>query len=518
MINELEFFNQATLRICSSLDINEVAQECLDYLECFMPLDGLTISYYDEKKRAVILMAIKSKVPLNTWKAAIPISEDGHKAFKTHKETLMIINNPDEYIVHWTIGKALGLVEKSSIVLFPWNKGHRLGHIDFFCKGRNRYTEEHAHLVNLLHRPFSIAMANSLQYQEIVNIKNLFSRNIQQIRREQRQISEGEIIGANGGLKNMMITVDQVAQLTTPVLLLGETGVGKEVIANRIHYSSPRREGPFVKINCGAIPENLVDSELFGHEKGAFTGAISKTLGRFERAHQGTIFLDEVGDLPLSTQVRLLRVIQEKEIERVGGMKPIKVNVRIIAATNKNLGTLIREGSFREDLWFRLNVFPIRIPPLRERKQDIPILVQHFIMRKSRELNLHINPELKSYSMRRLVTYDWPGNVRELQNIVERALINSRINGPSQPLNFDGFFLPLGQETKNILPESDKSLLPLNQAMKQHIERALTITKGKIYGKGGAAELLEINPNTLRHRMRLLGIPFGKDVSEKFAM
>lgn len=506
MINELEFFNQVTLRICSSLDINEVAQECMDYLECFIPLDGLTISYYNEEKRAVIMMAIRSKIPLNTKTTVIPISENGNKAFRDHKETLMIINNPDEYIVHWTIGKALGLTEKSSIVLFPWNKGHRLGHIDFFCKGRNRYTEEHAHLVNLLYRPFSIAMANSLQYQEIVNIKNLFSHDIQLLRHEQIQILETEIIGANGGLQNMMTTVGQVAPLTTPVLLLGETGVGKEIIATRIHYSSPRRKGPFVKINCGAIPESLVDNELFGHEKGAFTGAISKILGRFERAHQGTIFLDEIGDLPLSAQVRLLRVLQEKEIERVGGTKPIKVDVRIIAATNRNLETLVREGSFRKDLWFRLNVFPINIPPLRERKQDIPVLVHYFIMSKSKELNLHVNPELKPNTMRRLVTYDWPGNVRELQNIVERALINSRITDPSQPLNFDDFLFRLDQETKHIFPESGGSILPLNQAMKQHIQRALTITKGKIHGKGGAAELLEINPNTLRHRMRLLGI------------
>jgi len=518
MINELEFFNEVTLRICSSLDINEVAQACLDYLERFIPLDGLTISYYDEKKRSVIMMAIRSKIPLNTWKTVIPISEKGHKAFRTHKETVMIINNPDDYIVHWAIGKALGLVEKSSIVLFPWNKGHRLGHIDFFCKGRNRYTEEHAHLVNLLYQPFSIAMANSLQYQEIVNMKDLFSQDIQQMRHEQRQLSEAEIIGANGGLQNIMITVNQVAQLTTPVLLLGETGVGKEIIANSIHYSSPRREGPFVKINCGAIPETLVDSELFGHEKGAFTGAISRILGRFERAHQGTIFLDEIGDLPFSAQAKLLRVIQEKEIERVGGTEPINVNVRIVAATNRNLESLVQEGSFRKDLWFRLNVFPIRIPPLRERKQDIPVLVHYFIMRKSRELNLHINPELKPNTMRRLVEYNWPGNVRELQNIVERALINSRITDPSQPLSFDEFFLPLGQETKPILPESDGSILSLDQAMKQHIQRALTITKGKIYGKGGAAELLEINANTLRHRMRLLGIPYRKEVSEKFAM
>jgi len=518
MINDLNFFNQATLRICSSLDIDEVAQECLDYLERYIPLDGVTMSYYDEKSRSIVMMAIKSKIPLNTRTTVIPISQDGHESFKAHKESVIINNNPEEFPVPWAVWNALGFIEKSSIILFTFLKGRRLGQVDFFVQGRNKYTEEHAHLIELLHKPFSIAMANSLQYGEIVNIKDLFSDDIRQLRHELRQASDTEIIGANGGLQNVMRVVDQVAQLTTPVLLLGETGVGKEIIANRIHYSSPRREGPFVKINCGAIPEGLIDSDLFGHEKGAFTGAISQKFGRFERAHQGTIFLDEVGDLPLSVQVRLLRVLQEKEIERVGGTKPIKVDVRIIAATHRNLEALVREGSFREDLWFRLNVFPINIPPLRERKQDIPVLVHYFIMSKSRELNLRVNPELEPGTMERLISYAWPGNVRELQNIVERALIRTRVTDQSQPLSFDEF-ISLPDSRGPCLPlESSGMILTLDQAMKHHIQTALAIAKGKIYGNGGAAELLGINANTLRHRMRLLGIPYGRSARKKNAI
>ena len=204
---------------------------------------------------------------------------------------------------------------------------------------------------------------------------------------ELRSVSGDEIIGSDFGLKTVMEMVRQVAPLDSPVLLLGETGTGKEVIANAIHYSSPRKDGPFIKVNCGAIPETLLDSELFGHEKGAFTGAISQKRGRFERADKGTIFLDEIGELPLQAQVRLLSVLQTREIERVGGTSPIPVDIRIISATHRDLEEMIASRRFREDLWFRLNVFPITIPPLRQRREDIPALLHHLMERKSRELS-----------------------------------------------------------------------------------------------------------------------------------
>jgi transcriptional regulator with GAF, ATPase, and Fis domain len=509
-INELDFFNQATLRICSSLDIGEVAQACLDYLKLYIPLDGVMMSYYDEKRNAFVIMTLKSAVPLHTRLKIIPMPPEAAQLLKRVKNTVRIFNNTEEYLIPFTIWKTLGLVEKSSLVLFAGFKERRLGQIDFFVRGRDRYTEEHARLINLLYNPFCIAMANSLQYQEIVNIKDLFGDDIRRLRRELKQTSDTEIVGSGGGLQPIMETVSHVALLTTPVLLLGETGVGKELIANRIHYSSPRRDGPLVKINCGAIPEGLIDSELFGHEKGAFTGALSRQYGRFERAHQGTIFLDEVGDLPASVQSRLLRVLQEKEIDRVGGSNPVRVDVRVIAATHRNLEELVRDGLFREDLWFRLNVFPIHIPPLRERKSDIPMLVHHFIMNKSRELNLRVNPELAPGAMERLMAYDWPGNVRELQNVVERALIRMRITDSSRPIDFDEIAPLPDTRQRHRLPESGRSFLSLDEAARQHIEAALDRTGGRIQGEGGAAELLKINANTLRHRMRLLGIRYGR--------
>ena len=222
-------------------------------------------------------------------------------------------------------------------------------------------------------------------------------------------------------------------------MLLGETGVGKEVVANAIHYTSSRRGGPFIKVNCGAIPDNLLDSELFGHERGAFTGAIAQKRGRFERADKGSIFLDEIGELPLQAQVRLLRVLQHKEIERVGGTKTIPVDVRIIAATHRNMEEMVRSGAFREDLWFRLDVFPITIPPLRRRKEDIPALVHHFIERKSKDLKIYPAPSVSAEEVERLKAYHWPGNIRELENLIERELIHKRGKGKSGRLTFEHF-------------------------------------------------------------------------------
>ncbi|MDH3346604.1 MAG: sigma-54 dependent transcriptional regulator, partial [Desulfobulbaceae bacterium] len=287
-------------------------------------------------------------------------------------------------------------------------------------------------------------------------------------------------------------------------LLLGETGVGKDVIANTIHYSSPRHKGPFISVNCGAIPDSLIDSELFGHEKGAFTGALSQKRGRFERADQGTIFLDEIGELPLQAQVRLLKVLQSKEIERVGGVKTIPLNIRIIAATNRNLEKMVTRHEFREDLWFRLNVFPILIPPLRERKVDLPALLQHFINQKTKELNFLEPPTLYPGAINSLMGYHWPGNVRELENIVERAMILT----PKGPLRFDHLNLAEPKlDTDTTLHQEIPA--KLDEVITKHIKEVLLKTKGKINGTDGAATALGVNPSTLRNRMKKLGIDYG---------
>src|SRR5512136_3395663 len=347
-----------------------------------------------------------------------------------------------------------------------------------------------------------------LRHQEVSRLKDMLADDNRYLFSELRLVSGEEIIGSDFGLKTVMDMVQQVAPLDSPVLLLGETGTGKEVIANAIHYSSPRKDGPFIKVNSGAIPETLVDSELFGHEKGAFTGAISQWRGRFERADKGTIFLDEIGELPSHAQVRLLHVLQKKEIERVGGTSSIPVDIRIISATHRNLEEMIASRRFREDLWFRLNVFPIMIPPLRQRKEDIPALVHHFIDRKSIELRLTERPVLAPDALERLEAYDWPGNVRELENLIERALIHSR----GGILSFEMLSAPQVPAGREVAREAgrNRTVLSLDEMNAQHIRQALETAGGKINGPGGAAQILGLHPNTLRSRMNKLGIPYGR--------
>jgi transcriptional regulator with GAF, ATPase, and Fis domain len=303
-----------------------------------------------------------------------------------------------------------------------------------------------------------------------------------------------------------MELVNQVSPLNSTVLIQGETGVGKEIIANAIHRLSPRRDNPFIKVNCGAIPDTLIDSELFGHEKGSFTGAVSQKRGRFERADNGTIFLDEIGELPPEAQVRLLRVMQTREIERVGGTISLPINIRVICATHQNLEELMREGTFREDLWFRINTFPIYIPPLRDRKEDISELVYYLINRKSMEMGIKTPVAITPAALDRLINYEWPGNVRELENMVERELIRNR----SGSLLFDNLTTPMrkGKTVLNTGIPGDTDTL--DGIMTKHITKVLKMTNGRVHGPEGAARILDINPHTLSKRMHKLGIAYGR--------
>jgi PAS domain S-box-containing protein len=306
----------------------------------------------------------------------------------------------------------------------------------------------------------------------------------------------GNIIGMSDSLKRTLRQVEQVAATDTNVLILGETGTGKEIIARSVHELSLRRERPLVKVNCAALPANLIESELFGHEKGAFTGAFSRRVGRFELANASSIFLDEIGDLPLELQVKLLRVLQEGEFERLGSHATIKVDVRVIAATNRNLEKSVRDGTFREDLFFRLNVFPIHLPPLRNRREDIPLLARHFIDRFNTKLGKQIDV-LPTKVMNALQTYNWPGNVRELENIIERAMVISNGN----KLELGDWFL---RENGGTGPSHPR--LTLEEMEKQYVLKTLDTTMWRVSGRGGAAEILGMKPTTLEARMKKLGI------------
>lgn len=510
-IDENLFFREATLRLCSSLDVEAALKRCYEYVRLFIPVMQMSLHILDFEENVLRFVALVGADLPEEYERVLHLPEKGRgeaALFWKSGEVIQIVNHPDPIKVHPEILERLGLKDNISYMSMALElEGNRLGSFGLVADGVNQFTDDHARLLRLLREPLTIAMSNAMEHQEVLRFKQMLVDDNRYLREELRSVSGDEIIGAEFGLSMVMRMVEQVAPLDSPVLLLGETGTGKEVIANAIHYTSPRRNGPFIKVNCGAIPESLIDSELFGHEKGAFTGAISQKRGRFERANKGTVFLDEIGELPPQAQVRLLHVLQRKEIERVGGTHSIPVDVRIISATHRNLLEMVSSGQFREDLWFRLNVFPIMIPPLRQRRGDIPSLVNHFIHRKSIELKLKEKPKLASDAIDRLTVYDWPGNVRELENTIERALIQHRAG---TPLSFEAL-LPVAVPGKESEGEcQDEPLVTLDELNARHIRRALEKAVGKINGPGGAAEILNINPHTLRKRMRKLGIPYGR--------
>lgn len=370
-------------------------------------------------------------------------------------------------------------------------------------------------LLSELHQPLQVAYENAHRFRELSVLREATEAENRKLVSKLGRIESPEILGARWGLREVLEKVSLVAPSDVPVLLLGETGSGKEVIARAIHDQSPRSHGPFLRVNCGAIPPELVDSELFGHEKGSFTGAVTQRKGWFERADQGTLLLDECGELTLAAQVRLLRILQEGSFERVGGEREINVDVRVIAATHKDLKEMVREGRFREDLWYRLAVFPIAIPPLRERRQDISEMAAQFALQAARRLGF---PPLvpTDEDLVHLAAHSWPGNVRELKGVMERALIlgGGRELRVAQALA-DSSMQSSTAPSRNDHPESVKTsphvrvggrFETLDEAMARHIRKALEITHGRIEGRGGAAHLLGINPHTLRGRMRKLGI------------
>ena len=422
-IDENVFFKEATLRVCGSLEIEKAMQDLLIYCNEFIPCSRIILSIREKggvtgayniladvdvngpvtRNRIVVMPDEISLFERELIDAKI-ISEDPHGlGYMVDATKISSVRFPEgaspmisrelgnvtrfwsetgriePYVVHINSDFA-SYAKDAYIKLFRINpkienalcllvslEGVSLGELVLIGDLDTVFTEQQANLLKLLNEPIAIAIANSIRYRNLLMLKDSLAEHKRFLEDELRDLTGEEIVGANFGLKPTMALVSQVAQGDSPVLLLGETGAGKELIANAIHFSSNRRSGPYIKVNCGAIPENLMDSELFGHEKGAFTGAISKKKGRFERAHGGTIFLDEIGELNQDAQVRLLRVLQGKEIERVGATESINVDIRVIAATHRDLESMVSEGTFREDLYYRLNVFPIEIPPLRER-------------------------------------------------------------------------------------------------------------------------------------------------------
>lgn len=391
------------------------------------------------------------------------------------------------------------------------------------CKAGSHVSPDHLTLCQALLEPFTVALENDLRVHEMRSLREAAEADKRTLlTRLGRQDITDTIVGAESGLRDVMERVDQVAPSDVPVLLMGETGSGKEVVARAVHARSRRAAKPFLRVNCGAIPPELIDSELFGHERGSFTGADSQRLGWFERADGGTLFLDEVGELPPAAQVRLLRVLQDGTFERVGGQRQLHADVRIVAATHRDLQAMVADGRFRQDLWYRIAVFPVRLPALRERRGDIPALATHFALKAARRFGTApIAPTPDDFSL--LLQYPWPGNIRELSSVMERAVIlgNGRrlevatalgITHPPPSIAAPPMSIaasPTHAPSAYAAPRSD-ALAPLDSAIVRHIETALEKSHGRIEGPFGAAKLLGVNPHTLRSRMRKLGIQWAR--------
>lgn len=388
------------------------------------------------------------------------------------------------------------------------NSAEHRGAVVLIAKEGRRFTSRHRQLAHTLLDPFSAALANDRQLRELTRLREAAeAQNRSLLMKLGRDRVGDTIVGSDSGLKPVMDRIELVVGSDVPVLIFGETGTGKELVARTIHNRSPRCQGPVIRVNCGAIPPELIDSELFGHERGAFTGAADSRRGWFERAHGGTLFLDEIGELPPAAQVRLLRVLQDGCLQRVGAEKDLHVDVRIVAATHRDLSAMVAEGSFREDLWYRIAVFPIVLPPLRERLEDIPDLAGHFAHRAAVRFGLaEVGPS--EGDLRLLRGYAWPGNIRELGAVIDRAAIlgDGRTLEIAAALGVASPFQRTPTTNRVTSPPSDATIVPLDEAIRHHIETALRQTFGRVEGPHGAARLLDVNPHTLRSKMRKLGI------------
>jgi formate hydrogenlyase transcriptional activator len=485
---------QVNNSLVSTLNLRELLSSISESLSAIMPHDAAALALYDESIKQLRVAALEFpdyEAPCTTGD---PIPLEGNpmgEAFTARKPICTDLEGIQDSRLTYS-----GLISGCTAPLIFHDRV--LGVISIKSVKPHAFSEDDAQLFGQVANQVAIAVENALVYNQIETLKNQLEKEKLYLEEEIRtEYNFEEIIGNSAALKRALQDVGTVATTDSTVLIYGETGTGKELIARAIHNLSERRERTLVKVNCAAIPTGLLESELFGHEKGAFTGAIDRRIGRFELAHQGTIFLDEVEDIPLELQSKLLRVLQEQEFERLGSSRTLKVDVRVVAATNSDLAQLVEEKKFRSDLYYRLNVFPISVPPLRERPEDIPLLVNFFANKFAQQMKRPIESVPKE-TMAALMSYHWPGNIRELQNLVERGVILSRGHNLEIPLS------ELKQSSKTSNHRNGSSTL--ESVERDHILRVLNEAKWVIGGPKGAAAQLGLNRTTLNHRMRKLGI------------
>jgi PAS domain S-box-containing protein len=495
------FLLEMTNALVSNLDVRQLLSAIASCVRQVKPFDYANLALYDASSHQLRVRALSSStdadVNPDSGEQAMPSlgSSPAGWAYTTRKPLLLKGQSGEKWpfetppqLAHQSFksGCWIPLIGRDGVI----------GTLNLFSRRPGNFTEDDVNLLTQIAGQVAIALGNAMAFQHVSELKDQLTVQKQYLEDELKtEFNFDEIVGHSKQVRQVLKQVETVAPTDSTVLILGETGTGKELLARAVHDLSPRRDHTFVRVNCASIPAGLLESELFGHEKGAFTGAIAARVGRLELAHRGTIFLDEVGDIPLELQPKLLRALQEKEFERLGSTRTITTDVRIVAATNRDLRKLVASGQFRSDLFYRLDVFPITVPPLRERSEDILLLVQYFVTKFSQRMKKHIET-VSPEGMQALCRYSWPGNIRELEHVIERAVILSQ--GPV--LKVPAFE---SVEAEAGLPSNSSALEDIER---QHIVRVLREAKGKIGGPGGAAERLGMNRTTLNSRMQKLKI------------
>jgi formate hydrogenlyase transcriptional activator len=503
-----------TSRIVTKLELRDLLREIVANIRQFMRCESVGVALPDpvdgELRRYAADYAGCGEISVG------PVSERAKTVFRAGKPVIAAKEEltSDPAVAVWY----------NSLCLYPLVSGEQvLGVLGLASSQENAFTDDDFAFLNQVANQVAFAIQNALRYGQVSEVKDkLVQENIYLESEIRSELHFEDIVGNSEPLRHVLNEIETVAPADSTVLIYGETGTGKELIARALHNFSSRRSNAFVKLNCAAIPTGLLESELFGHEKGAFTGAITQRIGRFELANRGTIFLDEIGEIPLELQPKLLRVLQEREFERLGSTRTLRTDARLIAATNRDLKLMVQDQKFRSDLYYRLHVFPIKVPALRERKEDVPLLVRHFVKEFSRR-NQHVIDTIPSESMQALIRYHWPGNIRELQNVIERAVLISK--GPILNISL----AELKPDLNSVLspsPVNDKSFPhgKLQDAVewteRNQIVRALEKTSGVVSGPNGAAARLGVTRSTLQHKMRKLGIRVSRtaldDVGRRF--
>jgi len=506
----LELLLDLTNNVVSNLDLCEVLRAASASIRRVMRCDGVGVALPEPGTDRLRLYALD--FPGNNGmlqEGMLPPDEDKTALAALHTGRAIRVTESDLSDDH--LARAVGVKSMCHLPLVT-HKGV-LGVLTLGSLEERAFSDEEVEFLTRVASQVAIAVENSIAYRQIAELRDQLAREKLYLEDEIRtELKFEEIIGKSDALRRLLAQVETVAPTDSTVLIYGETGTGKELIARALHNLSSRKANAFVKLNCAAIPTGLLESELFGHEKGAFTGAISQRTGRFELANRGTVFLDEIGEVPLELQPKLLRVLQEREFERLGSTRTLRTDARLIAATNRDLSAMVENQTFRSDLYYRLNVFPVRVPALRERRDDIPMLVRHFVQQFSRRTNRTIET-IPSETMKALVRYDWPGNIRELQNVIERAVIISQ--GPVLKVPLGDLKSRVAVSAPEVKETSGKNMRGLlEETERKQILAALEQAKWIVAGPNGAAALLGLKRSTLQSRMQKLGIRVSRTGNE----